>query len=268
MRSSAKKTVCSFRKMKNDGEKIVMLTTYDAPSGRFAEQAGVDILLVGDSLAMTVLGFDNTLPLTLEESLNHCKAVHRGAPNSFIVGDMPFMTFQASESEALKNAARYLKEGGCSAVKIEGGMPIIPLVEKMIISGIPVMGHIGLLPQQVLTAGGYKIAGKTDKDAERLIAEAVALEKAGVFCMVLEGIPAEVSKRITEAVSVPTIGIGAGPECAGQVQVFMDILGMFDGFKPKHAKRYANIAGEIHDALSDYCKEVREKKFPTEEHSF
>ncbi|QSH40026.1 3-methyl-2-oxobutanoate hydroxymethyltransferase [Lentisphaerota bacterium ZTH] len=268
MSRKAKKTVCSFRNMKRDGEKIVMLTTYDAPSGRLAEEAGVDILLVGDSLAMTVLGYENTLPLTLEESLHHCRAVRRGAPNSFIVGDMPFMTYQASESEALKNAARYLKEAGCNAVKVEGGMQMIPLFAKMVQAGIPVMGHIGLLPQQVLTAGGYKVAGRTEEDADRLMAEALALEEAGAFCIVLECLPATVSKRIAETVAVPTIGIGAGPHCDGQVQVFLDILGMFDGFKPKHAKRYANLAGDVHQALSSYCQEVREKKFPTEEHSF
>ncbi|MDD5697512.1 MAG: 3-methyl-2-oxobutanoate hydroxymethyltransferase [Victivallaceae bacterium] len=268
MITKKKKTVSSFRKMKQNGEKIVAVTVYDAPTARLADAAGVDLLLVGDSLANTVLGYENTLPLTVEESLHHCKAARRGAPDAFIVGDMPFMSYQVSCAEALNNAGRYIKEAGCNAVKLEGGTYAVAVVERLVAAGIPVMGHIGLLPQQILAAGGYKIAGKTPEGIELLLADARALEKAGAFCMVLEGIPAEVSKQLTTAVNIPTIGIGAGPHCDGQVQVMNDLLGLFSDFVPKHAKRYANLTETVSDALTRYCREIRSGEFPTEEHSF
>jgi len=262
-----KKTVCSFRKMKQDGEKIVAVTAYDAPTARLANEAGADFLLIGDSMANTVLGYENTLPLTIEESLFHCKAARRGAADAFIVGDMPFMSYQISCSEALRNAGRYIKEAGCDAVKVEGGSYAVAVVERLVAAGIPVIGHIGLLPQQVLAAGGYKIAGKTAEGVNLLMADAKALENAGAFCMVLEGIPTEVSKRITESVSIPTIGIGAGIHCDGQVQVMSDLLGM-SGFIPKHAKSYANLSQNILDALSRYAKEVKNSEFPGKDNSF
>jgi 3-methyl-2-oxobutanoate hydroxymethyltransferase len=263
-----KKNVCSFRKMKQDGDKIVAITAYDAPTAKFAHEAGADFLLIGDSMANTALGYENTLPLTVEESLFHCKAARRGAPDAFIVGDMPFMSYQISCAEALKNAGRYIKEAGCDAVKLEGGTYAVAVVERLVAAGIPVVGHIGLLPQQVLAAGGYKIAGKTPEGVKMLLDDAKALENAGAFCVVLEGIPAEVSKKITKATNIPTIGIGAGPHCDGQVQVLNDILGLCTDFLPKHAKRYANIAEVMKQALEQYSAEVRNGKFPTEEHSF
>lgn len=263
-----KLTVSDFRKMRETGKKIVVLTAYDASTAKFAEECGVDMILVGDSLGMTVLGYKNTIPVTIEESLHHCKAVRRGVKNAFIVGDMPFMTYHPSIETALKNSARYLQEGGGDAVKLEGGRVIAPTVEKLVAAGVPVLGHIGLLPQSVLTSGGYRIAGKTEDEAIRLLDDAKALADAGAFAVVLEGIPANVSQRITESVKIPTIGIGAGPECSGQVQVVNDILGLFTDFTPKHAKRYAELDKEIRKAFLSYVDEVRKGAFPDEEHSF
>ncbi|MDD5728785.1 MAG: 3-methyl-2-oxobutanoate hydroxymethyltransferase [Victivallales bacterium] len=268
MTTRKKKTVCSFRKMKQNGEKIVAVTAYDAPTAKFANEAGIDFLLIGDSMANTVLGYENTLPLTIDESLYHCRAARRGAPDAFIVGDMPFMSYQISCADALANAGRYIKEAGCDAVKLEGGTYAVAVVERLVTAGIPVIGHIGLLPQQVLAAGGYKIAGKTPEGIETLMNDAQALEQAGAFCVVLEGIPAEVSKKITESLDIPTIGIGAGPHCDGQVQVMGDLLGLCTDFLPKHAKRYANTAENIRHALRQYSQEVRNGDFPDAEHSF
>ncbi len=268
MKFKKKLTVSYFRKKKENGEKIVALTAYDAPTAKLAEECGVELILVGDSLAMTALGYTNTLPLTLEQSLHHCSAVRRGANYSFIVGDMPFMTYQISIEQAMGNAAKYLKDAGVDAVKLEGGAKNAPAIERLVEAGIPVMGHIGLLPQSLLTSGGYKIAGKTEEDAVRLIDDAKTLENAGAFCVVLECMPAEVSKRVTEAVSIPTIGIGAGSDCDGQIQVTNDILGLFTDFVPKHSKRYANLGEEIKKAFLAYASEVGESKFPTDKHSF
>lgn len=268
MSSIKKLTVSSFRKMKERGEKIVVLTAYDAPSAALAMVCGVEMLLVGDSVANTALGYSNTLPLTLEASLHHTAAVRRGAPDAFIVGDMPFMTYQADISEALRNAARYLKEAGADAVKLEGGAALAATVERMVAAGIPVMGHIGLLPQKLLTAGGYKIAGKTEKEVAALVKDAKILESAGAFCIVLECIPAEVAKQITAAVAIPTIGIGAGVHCDGQVQVVNDLLGMSGDFIPKHAKRYVNLHETIKKAFDQYVKDVKKAKFPDKDHSF
>lgn len=269
MNSKQKKlTVSDFRKMRETGKKIVVLTAYDAPTAKFAEECGVDMILVGDSLGMTVLGYKNTIPVTIEESLHHCKAVRRGVENAFIVGDMPFMTYHPSVEIALKNAARYLQEGGVDAVKLEGGRVIASTVEKLVIAGVPVLGHIGLLPQSVLTSGGYRIAGRTEDEAVRLLDDAKALADAGVFAVVLEGIPANVSRRITESIKIPTIGIGAGPECSGQVQVINDILGLFTEFTPKHAKRYAELDKEIKRAVTAYVEDVQKGVFPDEDHSF
>jgi 3-methyl-2-oxobutanoate hydroxymethyltransferase len=263
-----KLTVRDFRKMREARKKIVALTAYDAPTAKFAEKCGVDLILVGDSLGMTVLGYKHTLSVTIDESLHHCKAVVRGVDNAFVVGDMPFMTYHPSEETALKNAARYLQEGGVDAVKFEGGKIVIPIIKRLVNAGVPVLAHIGLLPQNVLTSGGYRIAGKTSDEASRLIDDAKAIEDAGAFGIVLEGIPAHVSAEITSVVSVPTIGIGAGIECSGQIQVISDILGLFSEFTPKHAKRYANLDKEISNAITEYVADVRQSTFPSEKHSF
>ena len=261
-------TVASLRKRKENGIKITSLTAYDAPTAKFAEECGIDLILVGDSLGMTVLGYKNTIPVTIEESLHHCRAVRRGAEKAFIVGDMPFMTYHPGVETALLNAARYLRESGIDGVKLEGGVSIAPTVERMVAAGVPVLGHIGLLPQSVLTSGGYRIAGRDEDDAKRLLKDALALENAGVFAIVLEGIPAEVSKKITESVTVPTIGIGAGPFCDGQIQVVNDILGLFTEFTPKHTRRYANLDIEIRKAFMQYTEDVRAGEFPSEKESF
>ncbi len=265
---AGKINVGTFRKMKERGEKIVMLTAYDAPTAAMAAAAGVEILLVGDSMANTVLGYENTLPVTMEQSLHHSATVRRGAPAAFIVGDMPFMSYEASIEQGLLNAARYLKEAGCNAVKIEGGLKSVPLVERMVDCGIPVMGHIGLMPHRVMVSGGYKIAGRTEAEAMELIDTAKALEEAGIFCLVLEGIPTSVAAKVTRALKIPTIGIGAGVECDGQVQVVTDLLGLIDGFLPKHAKRYVTLHAQISEAFQRYVAEVKNKEFPGEENSF
>ena len=263
-----KLNVASFRKMKNEGEKIVMVTAYDAPGANIAAEAGVEILLVGDSLAMTALGYENTLPLTLEESLHHAAAVRRGAPDTFVIGDMPFLSYQLDMNEAVRNAGRYIKEANCDAVKLEGGSEIVPLVEKMVRTGIPVMAHVGLMPQHIRTAGGYRVAGRTEDEAARLLAEVQAFEAAGAFAVVLECIPSAVAERITGSVNIPTIGIGAGAGTDGQVQVCNDLLGLFDRFVPKHAKQYVNLRRIMLQAYSDYVNEVKNRAFPTTENSF
>ena len=267
-KTAKKLTVRSFEKMKKDGIKITALTAYDAPTARFAEKCGVDLILVGDSLGMTVLGYDTTIPVTVEQSLHHCAAVVRGTDNAFVVGDMPFMSHQPSIETALLNAARYLQEAGVDAVKMEGGASIAETVSKMTAAGVPVLGHVGLLPQKVKTAGGYHIAGKTEDEERALLEDAKALQEAGVFAVVLEGVPAKVAERITGKLGIPTIGIGAGPGCDGQIQVVNDILGLFTDFTPKHARRYANLDQEIEKALTNYTADVRNSAFPAEAESF
>lgn len=265
---AGKINVGTFRKMKERGEPIVMLTAYDSLTAAMAAAAGIEIILVGDSMANTVLGYENTIPLTLKQSLHHCAAVRRGAPNAFIVGDMPFMSYEADITTGLNNAARYLKEAGCNAIKIEGGLATVPLIEKMIECGIPVMGHIGLMPHRVMVSGGYKLAGKTESETLELIETARRLESAGIFSLVLEGIPALSSQRIAESVKIPTIGIGAGVHCDGQVQVITDLLGMSDGFLPRHAKQYVKLHEIIGKAFRQYVDEVKNKTFPGDENSF
>jgi 3-methyl-2-oxobutanoate hydroxymethyltransferase len=267
MSTTGRITVSHFRKMKEQHERIVMLTAYDAPTAAVATACGVEILLVGDSMANTMLGYRNTLPLTMEESLHHAKAVRRGAPDAFVVADMPFMSFRISTEEALRNAARFLQEAGCDAVKLEGGEEVAELVAAMVDCGIPVMGHAGLLPQRVLTAGGYKVQGRGEA-AGRLLADALALAQAGAFALVLECIPAELGARITAEIAIPTIGIGAGVGCSGQVQVVHDLLGLGGDFVPKHAKRYAQLGQEMRRAISEYVKEVKAGEFPDPDHSF
>lgn len=265
--SPKKLTVKHFRRRKERGERIVALSVYDAPTARLAAACGIELLLVGDSLGMAVLGYGNTIPVTIAQSLHHCAAVLRGASPAFVVGDMPFMTYQPSAETAMRNAARYLQEAGADGVKLEGGRHLAPTVERLVRAGVPVMGHIGLLPQNVLTTGGYRLAGKTVDEAARLRDDAVALADAGAFCLVLEGIPADVAKTLTEAVPIPTIGIGAGVHCDGQIQVVNDLLGLFSDFVPKHAKRYADLDRICRDAFAEYVAEVRQGSFPGPAHS-
>ncbi len=268
MKPEKKITVSYFRKKKSKGEKLVTLSLYDAATAKLAEACGVELILVGDSLGNTMLGYENTLPVTLEQSLHHTAAVRRGAKLAFVVGDMPFMTYQVSIEEAMRNAARYLKEALADAVKIEGGKNMAPTVKRLVDAGIPVLGHIGLLPQNILTAGGYRLAGKTEEAAERMLEDALALQDAGAFAVVIEGTPAQVSKKITGALKIPTIGIGAGVYCDGQVQVVNDILGLFSDFVPKHTKQYVNLTEEITKAFNAYAGEVLDSKFPGPEQSF
>jgi len=262
-----KTTLSAFARRKREGEKIVLVTAYDAPTAAAAADAGIDILLVGDSLGPTVLGYANTLPVTMEQMLSHAAAVRRGAPDAFVIFDMPFMSYQESREKALHNAGRALKEIGCDAVKLEGGAEQAVLVSALVGSGIPVMAHTGLLPQHVQAMGGYRVQGRTPEAAEQLLAGARELERAGAFSLVLECIPAELGARITAALRIPTIGIGSGAGCSGQVQVMNDLLGIFDD-APRHARRYAEIGRIMREALSAYASEVRSGVFPDEEHSF
>ena len=261
-------TINDIKEMKPRGEKVPMITAYDYTSARIVDAAGIPVILVGDTLGQVVLGYDSTLPVTMDEMIHHTKAVARGAKQALIVGDMPFMSYQASTSEALHNAGRFLQEGGAQTVKLEGGVTMAPTVQRMVAAGIPVMGHIGLTPQSVNQMGGYKVQGKTLKAAVRLMEDARALEQAGAFALVLECVPASLARLITERVAIPTIGIGAGKECDGQVQVFHDMLGLFTDFVPKHAKRYANLGETIADAVAEYMSEVKDQSFPSKEHSY
>ncbi len=261
-------SITKLKAMKKRGERFAMLTAYDYPSARLVEEAGVPIILVGDTLGMVVLGYDTTIPVTMDEMLHHVKAVVRGTRRAHVVADMPFMSFQVEPREALHNAGRMLKEGGAQSVKLEGGQHVADTVSLLVSSGIPVMGHVGLTPQSVNQFGGYKVQGKTAAGASRIIDDAVALEQAGAYAIVLETVPAQLAQVITEKVSIPTIGIGAGPHCDGQVQVFHDLLGLSEEFVPKHAKRYAQLGEAIKDAVGRYVDDVQEGSFPTEKESF
>ena len=260
-------SINEIKEMKARKEKIVMLTAYDYSTAKLVEEAGIPLILVGDSLSMVMLGYESTIPVTIDEMIHHTKAVVRGTKQSLVVGDMPFMTYHTSISDALRNAARFIQEGGAQAVKLEGGVTVAETVKRIADCGIPVMGHIGLTPQSVHQLGGHRVQGKTPEAAERLLKDARALEQAGAFAVVLELVPAPLSKLITQKISIPTIGIGAGPECDGQVQVISDLLGLFSDFVPKHAKQYTKLAGTIRAALGDYITEVKAGKFPAAEHS-
>ena len=262
-----KVTTMSLLRKKEKGEKITALTAYDFSTAKLLDEAGVDIALVGDSLGMVVLGYDTTLPVTMEDMLHHTKAVARGVEWAMVVADMPFMSYQINPDEAVANAGRFLQEAGAHAVKLEGGRPVAEKVARIVDAGIPVMGHIGFTPQSVHKLGGPRIQGKAESDAERLLGDAKALEEVGVFAIVLELVPKELAKRVTAAVSVPTIGIGAGPDCDGQVQVTNDLLGLYGEFHPKHAKKYANLSDTIRQAFKSYVEEVKAGKFPGPEHS-
>ncbi len=263
-----KVSVLDIRRKKENGEKIVMLTAYDYPGAVLVDEAGTDITLVGDSLAMTVLGYPNTVSVTMEEMLHHCRAVARGTHRALLVGDMPFMSYQAETAEALRNAGRFLKEGGMDAVKLEGGREIAETVRAIVNAGILVMGHVGLTPQSSARLGGYKVQGKTAAAAQQLLADALALQEAGCFAIVLEAVPAPLATLISQRLRIPTIGIGAGPGCDGQVLVFHDLLGLFDQFVPKFVKQYARLRPLILEALQHYCRDVRSASFPDETHSF
>jgi 3-methyl-2-oxobutanoate hydroxymethyltransferase len=261
-------TTADVREMKKRGEKIVMMTAYDYPTARLVDEGGADIILVGDTLGMVVLGYDSTLPVTMEEMIHHTRAAVRGSKRAMVVGDMPFMSYQTGWQDAMKNAARFMQEAGCGAVKLEGGVRSAEVVQKLVEAGIPTMGHIGLTPQSVNQVGGWKVQGKTPAAAVQLMHDAQALEQAGAFAVVLELVPAPLAELLTERLSVPTIGIGAGVHCDGQVQVFHDMMGMFDQFVPKHAGRYADIGTEIRDAVARYAADVKAGAFPTDKQSF
>jgi len=261
-------TIADFSKMKTDGQRIVMVTSYDYPTSIIADEVGVDSILVGDSYGMVVLGYDTTIPVTVEELLPVCQAVKRGASHSLLIGDMPFLSFQISEREAIRNAGRFIKEGRMEAVKIEGGREMAHIAKAVSNAGIPVLGHIGLTPQTATLQGGYRIQGKNAQSGKGLVEDAKSLEEAGVFGIVLEMITEEVARVITQTVSVPTIGIGSGRYCDGQVLVLHDILGLYPKFVPKFAKRYTDLASTIGGAVREYASEVRQGTFPEEKHVF
>lgn len=261
-------TVRTLGRMKRRGEKIPVLTAYDYPTARILDAAGVPVLLVGDSLGMVVLGYDSTIPVTVDDMIHHARAVCRGAERALVVVDMPFMSYRVSKEETLRNAGRMIQESGAHAVKLEGGADVAPVVEKLVTAGIPVMGHIGLTPQSINTLGGYRIVGKTSRTAERLMVDAKALQEAGAFSIVLEGVPSQVAEAISKRLSVPTIGIGAGAGCDGQVQVIHDILGMFEGKPPRHARVYSDTAEIKRQAVEEYLNDVTHGRFPTKDESF
>jgi 3-methyl-2-oxobutanoate hydroxymethyltransferase len=261
-------TILQIKEMKQKGKKIPMLTAYDYATAKIIDQAGVPLILVGDSLGTVILGYDSTIPVTMDVMIHHTKAVVRGTAQAMIIGDMPFMTYHASVSEALHNAARFMQEAGAQAVKLEGGVTMAETVKRIVDCGIPVMGHIGLTPQSVHQLGGHKVQGKTQESAARLIKDACALDEAGAFAVVLEAVPTPLARIITQKISVPTIGIGAGPFCDGQVQVVSDMLGLFTDFVPKHAKQYVRLADSIKQAVGDYVNEVQAGAFPTDKQSF
>jgi len=261
-------TINAIKEMKARGEKIPMLTAYDFATARLVDEAGMPLVLVGDSLGMVALGYESTIPVTMEEMIHHTKAVVRGTKQALVIGDMPFMSYHISTAEALRNAARFIQEGGAQAVKLEGGHTVAEPVKRMVECGIPVMGHIGLTPQSIHQLGGFKAQGKTPEAAQRLLQDALALEAAGAFAIVLESVPYALARIITKKLAVPTIGIGAGPHCDGQVQVLSDLLGLYTEFVPRHAKQYAKLSQVIKEAVSQYLKEVKAGSFPTFENSY
>jgi 3-methyl-2-oxobutanoate hydroxymethyltransferase len=261
-------TVRDLRQMKERGQPIPMLTAYDYPTARLLDEAGVPVLLVGDSLGMTVLGYETTCSVTVAEMVHHTRAVARGARRALVVADLPFLSYHESEAQALRNAGRLVRDGGAQAVKLEGGAQVAATVARLVGAGIPVMGHIGLTPQSVHQLGGYRIQGRSRADAERLLADAIALEEAGAFAVVLELVPAELASAITRRLAIPTIGIGAGPDCDGQVQVLADILGLTFGHVPRHARLYGDVGGAIRQAVAAYLRDVSARTFPGEENTF
>jgi 3-methyl-2-oxobutanoate hydroxymethyltransferase len=263
-----KVTIKTLLDMKQKGEKITMLTGYDFLMATLLDESGIDAILVGDSVGNVLLGYENTIPVTMEEMLHHCKAVTRATKRALVIGDMPFMSYQVSLKEALKNAGRFLKEANVNAVKLEGGEEVLEIINKLVEIGIPVMGHLGLTPQSVNVFGGYGLRGSTDEESNKLIRDAKKVEEAGAFAIVLEKIPANLAKKITASLKIPTIGIGAGVDCDGQVLVTHDMLGLFEQFKPKFSKRYAEMAKEMKECFKKYVYEVKNKEFPQKEHSY
>jgi 3-methyl-2-oxobutanoate hydroxymethyltransferase len=263
-----KTTIQDFLKKKSDGRKITMLTAYDYPFAQIVDEAGIDAILVGDSLGMVVQGLDNTLPVTMDEMIYHTRMVSRAVKNALVIGDMPFMSYQTGKEEAVRNAGRFLKEAGASAIKLEGGAEVAEQIRAMTRAEIPVMAHVGLTPQSIHRMGGYKVQGKTGEAAKRLLEEAHIAEDAGAFALLLEAIPLELAEKITKELSIPTIGIGAGPHCDGQVLVLHDVIGMFERFVPKFVKRYANLKDDALKAIKTYRSEVERGEFPSEEQSF
>ena len=260
-----KPTVLELRRKK--GEHLAMLTAYDFPTARLVAEAEVDLILVGDSLGMVVLGYDSTVPVTVDEMVHHTRAARRGAPDAFLIADMPFLSY-ATPEQALATAARFLKDARADSVKLEGGMEVAPVVETLVKAGVPVLGHVGLTPQTASALGGYKLQGKDEESVRRIVEGALALEKAGCWGVVLELVPAELAKLVTNRLGIPTIGIGAGAHCDGQVLVFHDVVGLFSGFTPTFVKRYAEAGNAIRDALRRYAEEVRSGAFPAREQSF
>jgi 3-methyl-2-oxobutanoate hydroxymethyltransferase len=263
-----RKTVAEIMAMKGTAAKITVLTAYDASMAALIAGCGVDVLLVGDSLGMVVLGYDSTVPVTMDEMIHHAAAVRRGAPGAFVIGDMPFGSYQSSPRDAIINGSRFLKEAGCDAVKLEGGLEVCATVTAMVAAGIPVMGHIGLTPQTASQLGGYKVQGRDLESAKKMVAAAKGLQEAGAFGLVLECIPDQLARIITEALAIPTIGIGAGVQCDGQVLVTHDLLGMFEKFIPSFVKTYTNLSPLIKENVTRYAEEVRAGVFPDEAHSF
>lgn len=263
-----KNTVLTFQKAKENGEKLAMLTAYDYSMAKIIDESGVNGILIGDSLGNVIKGDDDTLGVTVDDIIYHTKAVKKGAKNALIVSDMPFLSYHVSVEQAVMNAGRIIKEGGANAVKLEGGADFAPQIKAIVNAQIPVMGHLGLTPQSINAFGGFKVQGKSEEAAKKLIADAKALEETGVFAITLEGIPAKVAELITKTVSVPTIGIGAGKDCDGQILVYQDMLGMFDDYVPKFVKQYANIGSVMREAISSYVKEVKEVSFPEEKHTY
>jgi 3-methyl-2-oxobutanoate hydroxymethyltransferase len=265
---SKKKTVLDIQKMKQDGEKITMLTCYDYPFARIMDGCGIDMILVGDSVGVVFAGHENTLPVTMDEMIYHTRAVMRANPKALVVTDMPFMSYQLDIVDARRNAGLLIKEGGAAAVKVEGGVNVAPVIRALVEIDIPVVAHIGLTPQSIHRMGGYKVQGKRVEQAERIMEDALAVEAAGAFAVVLEGIPQTLARRISESIAIPTIGIGAGPHCDGQVLVIHDILGLCEKYSPKFVKRYGDARELVTNAVNAYINDVRQGHFPTEEHSF
>lgn len=263
-----KNTVSTFREQKAKGEKISMLTAYDYSTAKLMDEAGINGILVGDSLGMVMLGYEDTLPVTMEDMIHHTAAVCRGAKNTLVVGDMPFMSYQVSVEEAVYNAGRLMKEGKCQAVKLEGGASVCPQIRAITNASIPVMAHIGLTPQSINAFGGFKVQGKSEEAAKKLLEDAKAVEEAGAFAVVLECVPAKLAELISKSISIPTIGIGAGAGCDGQILVYQDMLGLFSDFTPKFVKKYANVGEMMTQAFRDYIADVQEGSFPAPEHTF
>ncbi len=261
-------TILDWKKLKEAGTPITVLTAYDYSAATLVDKAGVDSILVGDSLGMVMLGYDSTVSVTMADMLHHCKAVARGAKHAFLIGDMPFMSYQADITEAVRNAGRFLQESGMDAVKLEGGREMAATIQAIVGVGIPVMGHLGLTPQTATSLGGYRVQGKTAVSAQKMLEDALILQEAGCFAIVLEAVPAPVAAAISKKLEIPTIGIGAGVDCDGQVLVYHDMLGMFDRFTPKFVKQYANTGNAITTAITTFCTEVQSRQFPTEDHTY